>query len=285
MAAIVKRRTKKDMQAIREALYAILEEDHPMTVRQVFYRAVSAKVVDKSEKEYKGTVGRLLLDMRVKGEIPFHWIADNTRWMRKPTTYSGLDAAVRNSAESYRRALWDDQDVYVEVWTEKDALAGVLLEETAEWDVPLMVSRGFASVTYLYEAAGSIKAECKPAHLYYFGDWDPSGVLIDPSIERRLHEFAPDAEIYFERVAVRVEQIEEYGLETRPTKRGDNSHARNFEGDSVEVDAIPPQELRRLVRECIEQHIDRRQLELTKQVEEEEKATLEKFARRVGKRK
>jgi hypothetical protein len=35
------------------------------------------------------------------------------------------------------------------VWTEKDALAGVLVEVTVEYDVPLMVSRGFASVSYL----------------------------------------------------------------------------------------------------------------------------------------
>jgi hypothetical protein len=172
-----------------------------MTVRQVFYRTVSSGLIAKTENDYKNSVGRLLVKMRMAGDIPFDWIADNTRWMRKSRTYSSMDAALQNTAQAYRRALWDEQEVYVEVWTEKDALAGVLLAETRPWDVPLMVSKGFASVTYLYEAAQSIKAEGKPAYLYYFGDHDPSGVHIDRAIERRLREFAPDAEIHFERVA------------------------------------------------------------------------------------
>jgi hypothetical protein len=64
-----------------------------------------------------------------------------------------------------------------------------------------MVPRGFSSLSYLYEATEVIKAQNKPAFLYYFGDHDPSGV----HIERNLRELAPKAEIYFERVAVRPE--------------------------------------------------------------------------------
>ena len=58
-----------------------------MTVRQVFYRLVTLGAIGKSEPEYKTTVVRLLTEMRLAGEIPFGWIADNTRWMRKPRTY------------------------------------------------------------------------------------------------------------------------------------------------------------------------------------------------------
>jgi hypothetical protein len=248
-----------------------------MTVRQVFYRAVSAGIVAKTEQEYKNSIGRQLVLMRRAGELPYHWIADNTRWMRKPTTFSSLDKALANTARTYRRALWDDQDVYVEVWTEKDALAGVLLEETEPWDVPLMVSRGFSSLSYLYEAAEQIEAEGKPAFLYYFGDHDPSGVHIDMNIERQLRELAPDAEIYFERVAVLPEQIEELDLPTRPTKRTD-SRTRSFAGDSVEVDAIEPALLRAMVRECIEQHVDLRQLEVTRVAEQSEREILARLA-------
>ena len=35
-----------------------------------------------------------------------------------------------------RRDLWDDQGAYVEVWSEKDALAGVLMEETPDATCP-----------------------------------------------------------------------------------------------------------------------------------------------------
>lgn len=268
-----KRRTKDQMATIRQGLYDIVAAQQPMTVRQVFYRAVSAGVVEKTEAAYKQLVGRLLVKMRMAGEIPFDWISDNTRWMRKPRTHSSMESAIKWTADTYRRALWDNQPVYVEVWTEKDALAGVLLEETRPWDVPLMVSRGFASVTYLYEAARSIAAEGKPAHLYYFGDHDPSGVVIDPTIERRLREFAPEAEIYFERVAVTPDQISQWDLPTRPTKKTD-SRSKSFEGESVEVDAIEPAKLRELVRACIERHVDADALAKTRAAEASERSIL-----------
>jgi hypothetical protein len=128
------------MDHIRRALYDSLTADNPATLRQVFYRLVSAGVIAKTEAEYKHTIIRLLTEMRRAKEIPFGWIADNTRWMRKPTTFDSLEDALQSTAKHYRRALWQEQSVYVEVWLEKDALAGVLYEVTGQWDVPLMVT-------------------------------------------------------------------------------------------------------------------------------------------------
>src|SRR5439155_16624634 len=100
-------------------------------------------------------------------------------------------------ARSYRRDPWQDQPAHVEVWCEKDALVGVLYEETRRWHVPLMVSRGFSSVTFLYEAAQQLRGLDRPAFLYYLGDHDPSGVAVDCAIECRLRQFAPEADIHF----------------------------------------------------------------------------------------
>src|SRR5947209_5114302 len=101
------------MRRIRAGIYETLEADHPATVRQTFYRLAVQNVVPKSEAAYKGTVVRLLGDMRRSGEVPFSWIADHTRWMRKPRTFSSLEDALQNTARTYRRALWDDQPAYV----------------------------------------------------------------------------------------------------------------------------------------------------------------------------
>jgi hypothetical protein len=135
------RRTKAAVTSIRDAIRDILEGDHPQTVRQVFYALTVRGLIKKAEAEYQQTVIRLLVDMRETGDIPFYWIADNTRWQRKPTTYVGLDACLEATANFYRRDLWAAMPVYVEVWCEKDALAGVLVEETDPYDVPLMVAR------------------------------------------------------------------------------------------------------------------------------------------------
>lgn len=275
------RRTKAAIQEVRDAIYTVVEEYQPMTVRQVFYQLVTRGVIDKTEAEYKTTVCRLLVQMRRDGDLPFHWIADNTRWQRKPRTYGSLEAMLENCRRTYRRALWDDQDAYVEVWLEKEALAGVLVDVTAKWDVPLMVTRGYPSVSYLYSAGEAIADETRPVYVYYFGDRDPSGVDIDRFVERELRNYAPDCDLTFERVAVLPEQIDEYGLQTRPTKKSD-SRSKSFEGESVEVDAIEPNELRAICERCITQHIDQDQLERTHAVEEAERETLALVAGQIS---
>jgi hypothetical protein len=89
---------------------------------------------------------RLLVEMREAGEIPFEWLADNTRWMRKPSSFTGIEACLNSTSNFYRRDLWAAMPAYVEVWCEKDALAGVLMEETEVYDVPIMTARGYSSL-------------------------------------------------------------------------------------------------------------------------------------------
>lgn len=275
--AIRRRRTRSDMDAIRAAIVSCLEADSPMTIRQVFYRLVSMAAIDKTEGEYKKTVCRLLTEMRLDGSIPFGWIADNTRWMRKPVTHNSMEAALKDAARLYRRNLWRNQEHHVEIWLEKDALAGVLMDVTEVYDVPLMVTRGYPSLTYLYEAAEVMNAHKKPAFIYYFGDLDPSGADIDRHAQKRIREIAPKLNLTFQRVAVTRDQIEQYKLETRPTK-GTDSRAKKFEGDSVEVDAIPSATLKALADLCITQHIDQRQFKITKEAEKSEREYLTTIA-------
>jgi hypothetical protein len=198
--------------------------------------------------------------------------------MRKPTTFVGLDSCLRSTAKHYRRNLWAAMPVYVEVWCEKDALAGVLMQETEPYDVPLMVARGYSSISFLHSAAEAIAAKGKPAHIFHFGDLDPSGVDAARDIETKLRRYAPDAEIHFERPAVTREQVELWNLPTRPTKQTD-TRAKKFIGESVELDAIPAAKLRELVRGCIEQHIDKKQVELLRIAEESERELLASWAK------
>lgn len=77
--------------------------------------------------------------MHESGALLFDWIADNTRWMRKPVSFDSIDEAPADVAAIYRRALWSSSSVLVEVWCESDSTANT----TDEWDVPLMVTRGY----------------------------------------------------------------------------------------------------------------------------------------------
>jgi len=263
------RATQVEMQARRVALFHLIDDMKPMTVRQCFYQATVKNLVEKSGAGY-AKIQTTLADMRREGDLPYEWLVDNTRWQRKPRTYSGVEQALNETARLYRKALWNDIDAYVEIWLEKDALAGVILPITAQYDVPLMVARGYASLSFLHDAATYISELDVPAYIYHFGDFDPSGVNAGEKIEETLRTMAPGANIHFERVAVTPLQIETFDLPTRPTKTTD-SRSRGFGEISVELDAIAPSDLRELVQDVIERHLPEHQFQVLKAAEESER--------------
>jgi len=275
------RRTKATIAGIRTAIIDILTEDNPQTVRQVFYALTVRGKIVKDEAEYHRTVVRLLGELREAGTIPFEWIADNTRWQRKPASFTGIEHCLNSAAEFYSRNLWASMPVQVEVWCEKDALAGVLLLETEVYDIPLMVARGYSSMSFLHSSAKHIEAKKKPAWIHHFGDLDPSGVDAARDIEAKLRRYAPNTEIHFERPAVTRQQADEWNLPSRPTKQTD-TRAKKWTGTSVELDAIPAARLRELLRGCIERHVDQQQLALLRVAEESERELIKKWAQLHG---
>jgi hypothetical protein len=266
------RSTKLELARLEEAIYAVCQEERPLSIRGCFYRVMSLGLVPMTEQGYKRVQQRVLL-MRRRADLPYNWIADGTRWQIRPDTYNSVDAALADMAASYRRSLWHGQAHHVEIWSEKDAIRSVISGVTMEWDVPLFIARGFPSETFLYSTAQDIIAEGKPAVIYQLGDHDPSGLSAWEQTKRKLAEFAPGIEFQFERLAVTPEQIVEYDLPTRPTKSSD-SRSRKFEGDSVEVDAMPSRVLRMLVEDAIEGWIDPEKLALVRLAEDSERAGL-----------
>lgn len=266
------RSTQDEVMDRRSRLYTIVSEMRPMTVRQVFYQATVRGVVEKSEAGY-AKVQTDLAWLRRRNIMPYNWLADNTRWQRKPRTFDSIQQALDDTAQFYRKALWTDAGAYVEVWLEKDALAGVVQPITSAYDVPLMVARGYASLSFLHSAAEYIASLSVPTYIYHCGDFDPSGVNAGEKIEQTLREMAPAAEIHFERIAVNHEQIEAWHLPTRPTKSSD-SRSKGFGSVSVELDAIPPQTLRDLVEQAIHRHLPYEQFQILKVAEESERQLL-----------
>ena len=275
------RRTNDELAQIDAAILEVAEAENPVTVRGLFYRVMSLGLVPKTERGYY-VVQRQTLKLRRAGVLPYGWITDGTRLRLKPLTWSSTQAALENTAKMYRRDLWIDQDVHVEIWTEKDAIRGVVYPVTEEFDVPLMISRGYSSETFLHDTAEEINAIGKDSVIYQLGDHDPSGVDAWRDIQRKLLGFVdPGINLVFERIAVTPEQIVSMSLPTRPTKQSD-SRAAKFAGESVEVDAIPSTTLRALVREAIEQWIDPEQLRIARAAEESERKALEINASLVG---
>ena len=264
------RATKAGVLARRNALHQIVSDMRPMTVRQVFYQATVRGLIEKTEAGYNKVQHDLVL-MRRAGVLPYGWLADNTRWQRKPNTHRSIYDALKETARFYRRDLWADAESYVEVWLEKDALAGVVMPVTELNDVPLMVSRGYASLSFLHSAASYISEIEKPTYIYHLGDFDPSGQDAARAIEQALREMAPDAEIHFKRLAVTVDQVDRWDLPTRPTKASDTRSAKFGSEISVELDAIAPDQLRALVADAITLHLPQHELDVLMEAEKSER--------------
>ncbi len=113
------RSTKAQVIDRRAALYDIVAEQRPMTVRQVFYQATVRNLVEKTEAGYT-KVQTNLVKMRQDRSLPYSWIADNTRWQRRPITHNSVQDALEETAKFYRKSLWSGADDYVEIWLEKD---------------------------------------------------------------------------------------------------------------------------------------------------------------------
>jgi hypothetical protein len=215
------RNARPATRARRDAIVALVEAmSPPMTVRQVFYQATVHGIVEKTEKGY-GRVQDDLVSLRDAEVIDYERIVDNTRRILRPTTYLNPRAALETAAHGYRKFLWADAECDVHFWIEKDVLAGVIEPIIDRYDVPLFVARGYASTSFLYQAAGLIE---RPTFVYHLGDFDPSGQDAAGNIYRRLREMAVE-EIEFEQLAVTEKQIETMALPTRPTKQSDSRAA------------------------------------------------------------
>ncbi len=273
----VRRRTDAEIAAIRQGILEILAlpENQPATVRQVFYQAVNRGLVEKTENACDCTIGRLLIAMRRDGTIEYEAITDGTREIDELGGYSSIAQMLNLQLRYYHRERWDTQPFYVAVHLEKGTLAALFQKVTRKWHVPLLVTHGFSSLTFAHEVGEAIEGEDKPAYVYSFTDCDPSGEKVSTAFEKDIRESSGDIDLTFKRVCLSHEQVKKWRLPTRPTK--ESTHSRGFEGDSCELDAIPPKQLLKLIESCILQHLDREVWDDVLELERSEKAELREF--------
>ena len=175
--------------------------------------------------------------------------------------------------------MWNDSPFALQLFTEKDAISGVVLPVTNQWDLPLGVLRGYVSETFAWNVAQSLNP-WRTNVIAQLGDHDPSGVGAWENFATKVRGFAdPAVEVEFTRLAVRPEQIDAMDLPTRPTK-GSDPRSRDWTGGSVEVDAIPATQIRNLVFDWIVEHVDPAALHAVTVAEQSEQDVLMRLAAR-----
>jgi hypothetical protein len=283
-------------QFLNQQAVAILGQEHPMTLRQLFYRLVSAGTLKNAQAEYK-RLGHVMTRLREDGQVPLIWIVDHVRSTLKPSSWSGLADYADAVRGCYRKDFWASLDYHVEVFVEKDAIAGTIEQVTEEHDIRLHVCRGYASLSFVGEIATVWERVRKPIFAYYLGDYDPSGFDIERDLREKLErysgktwfrkpvlpQYALDPEgadgttFCWQRLAVRREDFSAHNLICLPVKGKDKrspGFVREHGTACAEVDALPPSELRRRVQAAIDSHIDVERWNRLLEVERLEQETL-----------
>lgn len=213
------------------------------------------------------------------GVVDWNAIEDRIREPFIPYWVSNIHEALKDTIDQYRLDRMTDQDVYIEIWVEKDALSGVLKRITSHYHINLMVNRGYSSCTAMHDAAERIKMHPdKECVILYLGDHDPSGVDMVRDIKARLTEFGADAEV--QRIALTMEQITQYNPPPNPTKIKDpraQAYIAKFGETAWEVDALNPNVLQRIIRQAVEELIDLDRFNARLEQEKQDKQHLETY--------
>lgn len=254
-------------------------DEHPLTLRGLFYRVVSAGVLPSTDKENYNRLGRVMTTLREKGLIPFSWLVDNLRSTVKPSSWSGLADFADTCRDSYRLDFWARLPDYVHIFCEKDAIAGVISPVTRKYDVALSPLRGYTSLSFAAEIASQWNKIDKPISAYYLGDYDPSGFDLERDCREKLERYC-DHNFHWTRLGVHARDFFEFNLLPLEVKTSDK-RAKTFIEDHgencAELDAIPAVELRRRVQDAIEHFIPQEEWARLQAVEAAERETFSTF--------
>ena len=255
-------------------------QGYKLTLRQLYYQLVSRDIIPNKVEEY-AKLSSLLVKGRMAGYVDWDAIEDRIRVPKLPYWAFDVPDAISDMIRSYRRDRLGDQDTYIEVWVEKDALSGVLSRITTKYHVRLMVNRGYSSATAMHDASVRINRqteEGKQAYILYLGDHDPSGMDMVRDITDRLAGFG--SEVTVEHIGLTDEQITRYNPPPNPAKVSDpraKDYIAKYGATSWEVDALKPEILNNLVETGILNLIDEQRYLAVLEQEKKDVALMKKF--------
>lgn len=235
-------------------------EGYRLTLRQLYYQLVARNIIPNRVQEYS-KLSNVMVAARMCGHTDWDFLEDRLRIPYLEYAVNGVEEALEDTINQYKRDRQEGQPSLIEVWTEKDAVSNILRRVTKWYHVRLLVNRGYSSCSAMYRAAERFKTNKKPVAILYVGDHDPSGLDMLRDIEERLFEFETEM-IEVVHVALTMEQIEEFNPPPNPAKvtdpRSTGYIARHGES-SWELDALSPSDLERIVREAVDNYLDKEQ--------------------------
>jgi len=282
------------LQKLIEITEEYQEQDIRLTGRQLYYQLVARKIIPNAIEIYK-RISKFSTDARYGGYVDWKAIEDRGRVPERHAQWDDVPDLIESAVSQYRRHRWDDQDEYIELYCEKQALESVFKPMADKWHIYFGYNKGYSSASAMYDLAKRVKEQIvemeKFVTILYFGDMDPSGLDMIRDIRERVIEFLTQGEdplsildindedyplFLVEPVALNIEQVRQYNPPPDPAKRTDpraQEYIKRWGNESWELDALNPTILRNLTENAILSHLDRKKYDevVRKELEEIEK--------------
>lgn len=254
-----------------------------LTLRQLYYQFVARDLLPNTERSYKN-LSTIVTKARNAGLMSWTGIEDRNRGHN--TFWSAEDPfkEVMALPDYIRFDQWARQDIYVEVWVEKEALGNVIQKACSPYLVPYMSCKGYLSASEAWRAGRRIKQkeqEGKECVIIHLGDHDPSGIDMTRDNRERLHLYGETFDCEVKRIALNMDQVHQYRCPNNPAKLTDSrcgDYIRKFGKHSWELDALEPKVLINLIQNEIKDLIDFRTWDEVQEEEVEVKNQLRKLA-------
>ena len=252
------------------------EQGFVLTLRQLYYQFVTRDLFPENRR-WRWTGSKWVRDPngtknaqpnytwlktfinrgRLAGYIDWRAIEDRTRNLESNYHYKGPMQAIQDALDTYEINMWENQPIRIEVWVEKEALAGVVAKACRPLDVPFFCCRGYVSQSEQWRAGKRFLRYAgdheQPTIVLHFGDHDPSGVDMTRDNRDRQNMFTHDVGIVdIRRMALNMDQIQELNPPPSPAKVTDSrweGYVQEFGDDSWELDALEPKMITDLITE------------------------------------
>lgn len=269
-----------DYRALLDAAHGVLatlaaDDLVPIGPRAVGYRLLGTTVggrrIVKSRDEVQagtaarrelfdfGHVGDVLNRGRRAGLIPWGWVSDGGAVEVYPDVFTSAHHFVRYALGMLDHAQPDrshDQPRRVEVWCEAVDYTRLVTKVVSRYGVPVFSARGWSGPYQPYAAANRWVDDGRPVTVLYFGDYDNEGLtLADRTLGDTLAFVAGRVDVEVVHLGVTEAQARDWNLATEPAKRSKNGRDLGLPF-FCQADALPPDRLRRLLVDAIEERFD-----------------------------
>lgn len=291
---------EKDQQELLRQIQNIvnqyLNRNIKLTNRQLYYQLVANDIIPNAIEIYK-RICKFLTDARYAGLIDWKAIEDRGRVPSMPSEWNNISELIQSATYAYRLPRWEDQDYYVELYCEKQAMESDLKPLTIKYHILFGYNKGYSSASTVYDLAKRVGAkieEGKKVMILYVGDHDPSGLDMIRDIKDRVNEFLTEGKQYIEpnyevkQLALNMKQINKYKPPPNPAKITDPRakwYIKEFGNKSWELEALKPEVLIKIVEKGINEFIDIEKYNAWMDQETKEKKALEKFGHKLTRKK